>query len=168
MQSNWTEQKKKKETALSAPWIWLVHLGNLSVQLGFLVYNVSHQSCPTLWEPMDCSQPCSSVHGILHARILEWVAIPFSRGSSWSMHRTWISCIAGRFFTIWATREAFLGVWLYLSPWVGCTDKVWVASAWMRKVSFHSWDSLKMVHSCSFSSSKSSPRWESKPAFIDP
>ena len=34
------------------------------------------QSCPTLWDPMDCGSPCSSVHGILQARILEWVAIP--------------------------------------------------------------------------------------------
>ena len=41
------------------------------------------QSCPTLWNPTDCSLPGSSVHGILQARILEWVAIPFSRGSFW-------------------------------------------------------------------------------------
>jgi len=43
---------------------------------------LDNQSCPTLWDPMDCSPPGSSVHGILQARILEWVAIPFSRGSS--------------------------------------------------------------------------------------
>ena len=55
---------------------------------------------------MDCSPPGSSVHGIIQARILEWVAIPFSRGSSWPRDQTWVSCIAGRFFTIWATREA--------------------------------------------------------------
>ena len=42
----------------------------------------SLQSCPTLWDPMDCSPPGSSVHGILQARILEWVAMPSSRGSS--------------------------------------------------------------------------------------
>ena len=42
----------------------------------------SLQSCPTLWDPMDCSPPGSSVHGILQAGTLEWVAIPFSRGSS--------------------------------------------------------------------------------------
>ena len=47
------------------------------------------------------------VHGIHRAIILEWVAIPFSRGSSWPRDQTCISCIAGRFFTIWATREAF-------------------------------------------------------------
>ena len=49
--------------------------------------------------------PDSSVHGILQARILEWVAIPFSRGSSQPRDRTQVSHIAGRFFTIWATRE---------------------------------------------------------------
>ena len=48
----------------------------------------------------------SSVHGILQARILEKVDIFFSRGSSWSRDRTQVSCMAGRFFTIWATREA--------------------------------------------------------------
>ena len=103
------------------------------------------QSCPILWDPMDCSPPASSVHGILQARILEWVAIPFSRGSSQPrikprspalqvdslpseppgkpkntrviayplssgcsqpMSQTGVSCIAGRFFTSWATKEA--------------------------------------------------------------
>ena len=54
---------------------------------------------------MDCSPPGSSVHGILQAGILKWVASPFSRGSSWSRDQSWVSCIAGRFFTIWATRE---------------------------------------------------------------
>ena len=55
---------------------------------------------------MDYSPPGSSVHGISQARILEWVAIFFSRGSSQPRDQNWISCIAGRFFTIWATREA--------------------------------------------------------------
>ena len=58
-----------------------------------------------LW-PIDCGSPGSSVHGISQARILEWVAISFSRGSSWPRDQTWVSHIAGRFFTIWATREA--------------------------------------------------------------
>ena len=48
---------------------------------------------------MDCSPPGSSVHGILQARILEWVAISFSRGSSWSRYQIHVCCIAGRFFT---------------------------------------------------------------------
>ena len=57
------------------------------------------QSCPTLCNPMDYSLPGSSVHGILQARILECVAMPSSRGSPQARARTWISCIAGRFFT---------------------------------------------------------------------
>ena len=64
------------------------------------------QSCLTLWDPMESSPPGSSIHGTLQARILEGVAIPFSRGSSWPRDWTWISCISVRFFTIWATREA--------------------------------------------------------------
>ena len=57
------------------------------------------QSCPALCDPMDSSPPGSSVHGISQARILEWVAISFSRGSSQPRGRTWVSCIAGGFFT---------------------------------------------------------------------
>ena len=57
------------------------------------------QSCPTLCDPMDGSPPGSSVHGILQARILEWVAIPFSRGSSLPRDRTQVSCTSGRYFT---------------------------------------------------------------------
>ena len=73
------------------------------------------QSCPTLRDPMDCSLPGSSVHGILQARILEWIAIPFSRGSSRPSNWTYISCIAGRFFTIYATREALGALKYYLT-----------------------------------------------------
>ena len=56
------------------------------------------QSCLTLCDPMDCSPPGSSVHGIFQARILEWVAISSSRGSFWPRDWTCVSCIAGRFF----------------------------------------------------------------------
>jgi len=66
------------------------------------------QSCPTLWDPMDCSLQASSAHGILQARILEWVAISLTRGSSRPRSWTMVSRIAGRFFTFWATME--LGV----------------------------------------------------------
>ena len=52
------------------------------------------QSCVSLCDPVDCSPPGSSVHGILQARTLEWVAISFSKGSSQPGHRTWVSCIA--------------------------------------------------------------------------
>ena len=58
------------------------------------------QLCLTLCDPMDCSQPGSSVHGIFQARILEWVAISSSRGSSQHRDQTQVSHIAGRLFTI--------------------------------------------------------------------
>ena len=64
------------------------------------------QLCPILCNPMDYTQLDSSVPGILQVRILEWVAIPFSRGSSWPRDGTCIFYIAGGFFTIWAVREA--------------------------------------------------------------
>ena len=60
------------------------------------------QLCVTLF---ICSPPGSSVHGISQARILEWVAISFSRESSRPRNWTWVSCIAGGFFTVWATRD---------------------------------------------------------------
>ena len=63
------------------------------------------QSCPTLCNLMDCSPPGFSVHGIFQARILEWVAISFSRASSRPRDQTRVSHNAGRLFTIWATRE---------------------------------------------------------------
>ena len=63
------------------------------------------QSCLTLCDPMDCNLPGSSIHGILQARVLEWVAISFSRGSSQPRDLTRVSGIVGRLFTIWATRE---------------------------------------------------------------
>ena len=58
------------------------------------------QLCPTLCNPMDYNPPDSSVHGILQARILEWVAIPFSGGSSHLRDQTQVPCTAGRFFII--------------------------------------------------------------------
>ena len=57
------------------------------------------KSCLTLCYPVDCSPPGSSVHGISQARVLEWVAIPFSKGSFQPRDQTLISCLVGRFFT---------------------------------------------------------------------
>ena len=62
-------------------------------------------SCSVVSDPMDWGPAVSSIHGIFQARILEWVAIPFSRGSSWPRDQTQVSLIEGRLFTIWATRE---------------------------------------------------------------
>ena len=64
------------------------------------------QSCLTLCDPTDCSPPGSSVHGILQARILKWIAVPFSRVSSWPRDWTEVFCLAGGFFTSWTTRKA--------------------------------------------------------------
>ena len=69
------------------------------------------ESCPTLCDPVDCIPPGSSVHGILQARILEWVAIFFSRRYSWPRDWTQVSHIAGRRFNLWATREAPRASW---------------------------------------------------------
>ena len=66
------------------------------------------QSCQTLCDPMDCSLPCSSVHWIFQARVLEWAAISFSRGSSWPRDQTWVSHIVGICLTVRATREGIL------------------------------------------------------------
>ena len=87
----------------TSQWFWALPRGHWACAL-------CAQSCPTPCDPMDCSPPVSSVHGILQARILEWLAISSCRGSSWP--RDWtcfscVSCIAGRFFTCWAT-GAFL------------------------------------------------------------
>ena len=69
--------------------------------------SVSHSVMSDSFNPGDCSLPGSFVHGIPQTRILEWVAIPFSRGSSWPRDWTQGSYIAGRFFTVWATRIIF-------------------------------------------------------------
>ena len=68
--------------------------------------SVNHSVMFGSLQPMDCSPPGSSVHGIIQARILERVDIPFSKGSSQTRDQTQVSCIAGGFLTIWATREA--------------------------------------------------------------
>ena len=77
---------------------------NICVCVCVCVYAKSLQSDLTL-RLHDCSPPHSSVHGILQARIQEWVATPFFRESFWPRDQTPVSCIAGRFFTVWATRE---------------------------------------------------------------
>ena len=63
---------------------------------------------------MDCSTPGFSVHGILQARILEWVVIPFSRRSSWPKDWTWVSHMASRFFGVWAAKGCYCR---FLSTW---------------------------------------------------
>ena len=88
---------------------------------------------------MDCSSSGSSVHGILQARILEWVAIPFSRGSSWPRGQTQVFCTVGRFFAIWAIEEALFGWWL---------DAIYVSyRTWLNFVSWLLGSNLKQAPS---------------------
>ena len=88
---NWTAHLKFKVNNVDC---WILEKVKMKVA----------QSCLTLCDPMDYR-----VHKILHVRILEWVAFPFSRGSSQPRDWTQVSCIAGGFFTSWATRESLLG-----------------------------------------------------------
>ena len=69
------------------------------------VYKWKLFSCFWLCDPMDYSLPGSSVHGTLQAKILEWVAVPFSTGSSQPRNQPRVTCVAGRFLMSWATRE---------------------------------------------------------------
>ena len=96
---------------------FMVRLSHPYVTIGKTMKVQVSQSCLTLFESMDWSLSGSSVHGILQARILEWVAYPFSRGSSWLRNGTKVSCITGRFLTSWATREApiVLTLWTFVS-----------------------------------------------------
>ena len=75
-------------------------VGGKEKKVLLLVLSEVAQSCWTLCDPMDCSLPGSSVHGIYQARVLEWVAISFSRESSKPWDQTQVSCIAGRCLTI--------------------------------------------------------------------
>ena len=84
------------ESVYQRSWAFLCYLSESEVA----------RSCPTFCNSMECGLPRSSVHGIFQARILEWVAISFSRGSSQPRDRTQVSHIGGRRFTVWATREA--------------------------------------------------------------
>ena len=83
------------------------------------------QSCPTLCNPKDCSLPGSSVHGILQARILEWVATPFSRGPFQPRDRTRVSHSAGGFFSTrslfnlpqFSSVQSLSDIQLFVTPW---------------------------------------------------
>ena len=110
---------------------------------------------------MDCNPPGSSVYGILQARMLEWVAIPFSRGSSQPRNRTRVSCFAGRFFIVWATRDWIsfnvimtIWFWSYQSK-IGlakmrqfCEDEEDNNGKWGRKVSRNKWRQYEEEKMC--------------------
>ena len=84
--------------------VWaIIHINSINILLSIVLVT---QLYPILYNPMDWSPPGSSVHGISQVRILEWIAISFSKGSSQPRNRTWVSSITGRFFTNWAMRQA--------------------------------------------------------------
>ena len=96
----------KLETCEEDEWIASMFISCWSEVLGYLVMS----DC----DPVDCSPPGSSVLGILQAGILEWIAIPVSRGSSQLRDRTQVSCIVGRFFTVWTTEKSLFPIKLFL------------------------------------------------------
>ena len=111
---SWTQPTYPLFVQLTDSWEATLYTHGLSNHMSFAVEPraacVSEsevaQSCLTLCNPGDYSPPGSSIHGILQARILEWVAISFSRGSSWPRDWTQVSRIAGRGFNLWATGAA--------------------------------------------------------------
>ena len=96
---SYSKNIKKTGKVVSLPLSWAPNYRNK------LYMCLDTQSCLTLRDPVDHSPLGSSVHGILQDRILEWVAIPFSKRSSQPRDQSWVSCIAGRFLTIWDTGD---------------------------------------------------------------
>ena len=130
------------------------------------------QSCPTLCDPMDCSPPGSSVHGIFQARILEWIAIPFSRGSSWPRNQTstsYISCFSKRILYHWghlgSPREGWFSlktntvIWKNVSVLliIGNWDRIWpltlgpYTGLQTRTASAPGFPRLALIHDSSYS-----------------
>ena len=91
-------------------------------------------------DPIDCSLPGSSLHGISQARLLGWVAISFSRGSSWTRNWTWISCTVDGFFTDWSTRAAPALLWEHLK-----SPKLTITCCWWGCRAFTAAESAKIL-----------------------
>ena len=110
------EQKNDTSCLILKESLWLLCLRKTKQNIGVrgerkrpvirMICVFSRSACLTLWGPTDCSPPGSSVHGISQARILEWVAISSSRGSSWPRDRAPISCIARWILYHWDTWKA--------------------------------------------------------------
>ena len=123
----------------------------------------AHSSILAGKNPMDCSPPGSSLHEIFQARIVEWVAISFSRASSQPRDQTRVSCTAGRLFTYWATREALgfqtsvqvlmtrVGTEAKELSWTLCVGKMAMAEG--PALSQMSWDLLGLAWELSVSTS---------------
>ena len=106
-----------------AEYLYLIHEEKQDMDAGVCVCALVAQSYLTLCDPMDCSLPGSSIRGIFQARILEWIDISFSRGSSWPRDQTQVSHIAGKHFTIWASRGAVIMNWIFHLDQYTC---IWV------------------------------------------
>ena len=110
---------------------------------------VAAQSCPSLCNPVDCGPPGSSVHGIPQARVLEWGAIPFSRGSSQPRDWTQISCIAGRlgmdFIKIIIQQEGYIqyNTWMKTSFQLIWAINFLIFFFWMKKANHYSFSALE-------------------------
>ena len=98
--NKWEEMKSKEEGKddVSVPVFSNIESEKCKVKV------LVPQLCPTVCDPMDCRSPGSYVSGILQARTLEWIPIPFSKGSFRPRDQTWVSCVTGGFFTVWAIR----------------------------------------------------------------
>ena len=114
------------------------------------VYAQSLSHCLILCDSMDHSLPGSYVHGIFQARILEQVAISFSRRSSQPRDQIWVLHISGRFFTIWATREAveYVKKELTCEYWFYILLSCWI-DLWLKKIFFY-WSILDLQCCVSF------------------
>lgn len=82
--------------------MFIMSIHVVAPDISYLFWLHSIQLCPTLCDPMNCNLPGSSAHGIFQARMLEWVAISLSRGSSEPRDWTQVSCTTGRFFSDWS------------------------------------------------------------------
>ena len=109
------------------------------------------QSCPTLGNPMDSNLLGSSVHGILQARIREWVAISFSRGFSQPRDRTSVSHIAGRRFTVWTTRQVLFAFKILPQIYSSMRSKNLCDKKWQKK---KIWIENKIPHQNNFIKTK--------------
>ena len=99
------------------------------------------QSFPTLCNSVDFSPPGSSIHGILQARILEWVAIFFSRGYSWPRNQTWVSLIVGRLYHL-----SHQGIVVFCSPCCLLQAALMLGPSWLQSMRCNDCEGLSLCH----------------------
>ena len=134
---------------------WLNNNKDLTVLISKKMKMLVTQSCPTLCDLMDYSLPGFSVHEISQVRILKWVAISFSRGSSWPRDPTGVSCITGRFFTVLISMV--YNRW-YSSNMVQRTDYNWLTTLPTNAV-YYIFPLIKFISCSAKSCSKTAQTW---------